>query len=56
MARIATIKQPDGPRIIEDLTVLADALQTAYKQPGFLVDIAESIIEDLENRSLVIEF
>ena len=41
---------------IEDLIILANALQAAYKQHGFLVDIAESIIEDLKNRSLVVEF
>ena len=40
---------------IEDLTVLADALQAAYKQHSFLVDVAKSIIEDLKNRSLVVE-
>jgi len=36
---------------IEDLTVLADALQTAYQQLGFIVDVAESIISDLANRA-----
>ncbi|WP_428357391.1 hypothetical protein [Methyloprofundus sp.] len=35
---------------IEDLTILADALQTAYSYLEFIVDVGESIIKDLENR------
>jgi hypothetical protein len=37
---------------IEDLTILADALQAAHKHRGFIVDVGESIIRDLENRRL----
>jgi len=37
---------------IEDLTILADAMQTAYTHLGFIVSVAELIIKDLENRSL----
>ena len=36
---------------IEDLTILADALQTADQYHGFIVGVAEAIIQDLENRS-----
>jgi len=35
---------------IEDLTILADALQTAYQHLGFIVGVAELIISDLSNR------
>ena len=35
---------------IEDLTILADALQAAYKNLGFIIDFAEAIIQDLEKR------
>jgi hypothetical protein len=37
---------------IEDLTILADALQAAYKHLGFIIDVGESIIKDLESRTL----
>jgi len=36
---------------IEDLTILADALQTAYQHLGFIVGVAELIISDLANRT-----
>ncbi|TXK96132.1 hypothetical protein BMR07_08715 [Methylococcaceae bacterium CS1] len=35
---------------IEDLTLLVDALQIAYKNLEFIVDVAESIIKDLDKR------
>ena len=35
---------------IEDLTILAGALQSAYIHLGFIVNVGESIIKDLENR------
>jgi len=38
---------------IEDLAILADALQTAYQHLGFIVDVAESIITDLRNRAMI---
>jgi len=38
---------------IEDLAILTDALQTAYQHLSFIVDVAESIIKDLEKRSLI---
>ncbi|OQK15837.1 hypothetical protein AU255_16740 [Methyloprofundus sedimenti] len=38
---------------IEDLAILADALQTAYQHLGFIVDVAESIITDLVSRSMI---
>ena len=38
---------------IEDLTILADALQTAYQHLGFIVDVAESIITDLVSRAMI---
>jgi len=38
---------------IEDLTILADALQTAYQHLGFIVDVAESIIADLVSRAMI---
>ncbi|RLA22762.1 MAG: hypothetical protein DRQ62_07420 [Gammaproteobacteria bacterium] len=41
---------------IEDLTILADALQSAYIHLGFIVDVGESIIQDLENRMPAIKF
>jgi hypothetical protein len=37
---------------IENLTILADALQAAYKHLRFIVGVGESIIRDLENRRL----
>jgi uncharacterized protein with HEPN domain len=36
---------------IEDLTLLVDALQTANQHLGFIVDVAESIIEDIDKRT-----
>jgi len=36
---------------IEDLAILADALQTAYQHLGFIEGIAELIISDLANRT-----
>jgi len=38
---------------IEDLAILADALQTAYQHLGFIVNVAESIITDLRNRAMI---
>ena len=35
---------------IEDLTLLVDALQTANKHIGFIVDVGESIIKNLDKR------
>ena len=37
---------------IEDLTLLADALQTANKHLEFIVDVADSIIEDFDKRTI----
>jgi uncharacterized protein with HEPN domain len=36
---------------IEDLTLLVDAFQTANQHLGFIVDVAESIIEDIDKRT-----
>lgn len=36
---------------IEDLTLLTDALQTANKHLEFIVDVADSIIKDVEKRA-----
>jgi len=37
---------------IEDLTILVDALQTAYKNLGFIVGVANAINADLESRGI----
>jgi len=37
---------------IEDLTILSDALQTAYSHIDFVVGVAESINKDITNRGL----
>ena len=36
---------------IEDLTLLADALQTAFQHLEFIVNVAESINEDIDRRT-----
>lgn len=38
---------------IEDLDVLVNAVQTSYQQIGFIITVAESIINDLENRKII---
>jgi len=37
---------------IEDLTILVDALETAYKNLGFIVGLANAINADLESRDI----
>jgi len=37
---------------IEDLDILVDALQAAYKNLGFIVGVAKAINMDLENRGI----
>ncbi|WP_305909897.1 hypothetical protein Q9L42_003075 [Methylomarinum sp. Ch1-1] len=34
------------------MAILADALQTAYEQHGFIVDVAEAIVQDLQDRGV----
>jgi len=42
-------------KYIEDLTVLADALQASYDNIGFVIKVGESIIRDLEKREFTFE-
>ncbi len=38
---------------IEDLTVLADAVQSSYLQLDFVISVAEAIIQDLVQRKII---
>lgn len=38
---------------IEDLTILTNAVQTSYQQLDFIINVAEAIISDLENRKVI---
>jgi len=37
----------------EDLTILTNAVQTSYQQLDFIINVAEAIIIDLENRKVI---
>jgi len=38
---------------IEDLTILTNAVQTSHQQLDFIINVAEAIIHDLENRKVI---
>ena len=55
-SRFCRLQETIGDKLLPawlDLAILADALQTAYQHLRFIMGVAESIITDLVNRTII---